>query len=626
MAIFNTIANIANKVLRFVDDSDKGSQIVSSTSSNNAILSFDGEKPVDKLEIKGKKDAFETEMQIKRYQDVILQRCQNTGLQAAEILSRLLKYTCMTPEEYNNLTNEEKLTLWQGFAQIVESAVNVKDKYGVSKGTNPNTVINQMLDVYQADQSHGNIVEAQDVLDLAGDVNAEIKDKNLKDKSREEKFGIVGKMYNALADKISCFENEKLKGLEGDVKTHRQRLIDKAKDKAEKLRLLQLQMTQDPESAFLGLLSVSSKQLAWGTKALLDSRISAAERMRVADEVMTFDNQANIIEKFCERGDKPTNEAVRGMTTASVSEMSENGVKAFSQSYDESRSSGKYHFLEENGYYTQIAGGIGAGATLNKNMSEEAKAAFVEEFLANEEKYGDVSEVKQVMQDSINEYIKEYSKSHTPEETAKLSDSIQKTQKYIEEKLSINNTNNKNNNLKNTNNQNKKNITSFSDEITSFIESDVDDKPEQQIDKVTTKPKKVTQECKNQEQLTLNGKIAKRPHADITEIKRSVRGGIPLSIAMDMYPKKEFAKFCVGESSASSFLSRLDSVITTTKPSELAGWHASIAGYNYIVKTLSPSDAEKYITLKPMSITVKKIAQNRVEERKKEEDKKNAIS
>ena len=137
MAIFNTIANIANKVLRFVDDSDKESQIVSSTSSNNAILSFDGEKPVDKLEIKGKKDAFETEMQIKRYQDVILQRCQNTGLQAAEILSRLLKYTCMTPEEYNNLTNEEKLTLWQGFAQIVESAVNVKDKYGVSKGTNP---------------------------------------------------------------------------------------------------------------------------------------------------------------------------------------------------------------------------------------------------------------------------------------------------------------------------------------------------------------------------------------------------------------------------------------------------------------------------------------------------------
>lgn len=452
-----------------------------------------------------KKENFSKE--IKQIHSRIKKMCEENGLKAKDIIKNLENMSGINKKDYKKLTEREKIKLWRGIETIISEQIQIMKKYGTSAEASQEALLLQMAETYMEALENGEIQDGKTFFDEAGDINEELGN-DFNKKSKAEQKRKINESYKRWQQYRQEKVNEAIKNCKSEKeKAAKIKEINEYLDQIELVRYGQFLTTQDSEEGYNGITLMGPKNMGKGLKMYRATRKDDAERRRVADEIITFDSELEIIETYSKRGEKADAEAVKEFNQYGVMDKSAEKLQEFQNDYVEARKSGQYAFLEEDGIFTAMATGIGIGATVNTCMTEDEKAAFLHNWNIDAQQFDDYKEVIKAVEEGVQAYIEEHAEDR-PELAAEV-ERIREIEKSLPKgKVSTPSTNtgkSNNNGSKDDfetreNSNNKNYYQTVSEEKYTTVPVQINKSSEQQTVKIKQKatPEEIRQVLKNQ--------------------------------------------------------------------------------------------------------------------------------
>ncbi len=357
--------------------------------------------------------------EIKQIHSRIKKQCEENGLKAKDVIKNLENMSGINKKDYKKLSEKEKIRLWRGVETIVDEQIQIMKKYGTSAEASQEALLLQMAETYMEAQESGEIQDGKTFFDEAGDINAELGN-DFHRKSKAEQKREINESYKRWQEYRQEKVNEAIENCKSEKeKAAKLKEINEYLDQIELIRYGQFLTAQNSEDGYNGIILMGPKNMGKGLRMFRATRKDDAERRRVADEIITFESELDIIKTYNDRGEKADAAAVQEFNQYGVMDKSAEKLQEFQNDYVEARKSGQYTYLEEDGIFTAMATGIGIGATVNTCMTEDEKAAFLHNWNIDAQQFDDYKDVIKAVEEGVQTYIEEHAEER-PELAAEV--------------------------------------------------------------------------------------------------------------------------------------------------------------------------------------------------------------
>lgn len=344
----------------------------------------------------------------------IKQKCQANNINFVEVLKNIPQVAGLTREKFEALPENQKEEVMLFLEKELDRTIALQKEHGLSDKTNTAEVVTESAkNKYEAKRAG---LDVNAIEEDAGDVNTELGDdfKKLNRKERRARFKEMAKARK------EDFEHRLQERLAKVSPKYRAKMAAKWRAEhefAENARFNEVLATNDSDTALEAVVILPAERMATGIETVLNTRCDKAEKTATADKAK-FEYTEGLMKDYYERGEKPSCEVVQKYTQTIVSAKSAQAIVEYQNDYKAKRDayeSGQEvpPYLDKD-FFTSSAKGIGEGALVNTNMTNDEKAKFISDWNEDAKKYDDYD----VVTKNVNEQLE------TKSEYKEISDKV----------------------------------------------------------------------------------------------------------------------------------------------------------------------------------------------------------
>lgn len=395
MGILSGIKTFINEKILGVNNNTEVNTATKTAKPNEAIIKCDAGKNVDTVEIKNKQIPKENQKTEKSHRtsglikQSIAMKCKAYNINFAQMANEFAKIAGMSKEEFEALPEKEKETILTIVECEIDKFAKTQEKYGASSKINNAKMISANSQNMVEAEKNG--ISQNEVDKEAGDVNKELGTdfKNL-DKQEQRK-----RMEEIKLERETKFE-KRLQARLAKVPASKRKAVEarmrRVHNFAERARFGAMLVVHDSKTALHAISMLNAKDMAYGIKKVLETRIDKKEATETADNA-NFNYTTDLLKTYHDRKEKPSKDVITEYTAVNIGAKSAEAVIEYQNDYNENRKAFEKDknatpYLDDE-FFTSTAKGIGEGVLNNTNMSTEEKAEFISKWKDDAQQYKD---------------------------------------------------------------------------------------------------------------------------------------------------------------------------------------------------------------------------------------------
>ena len=356
---------------------------------------------------KNEKKAIVSQQDIEDKIKEIDKKCKKFNIKYEECIENILSNMDFSIEEFNKLSNSQKLKT----LNLIDSALSayIADKYMYDPNVDVSSLIGQSAKNLDMAINEGGIKNHKEFKKYTKEVNAQLIEKLSNAKTEEERVNI-----------ISEFRKE----FRANIENERQQALKKCKNKDEiekvnhrynrRIEALESQNATEftaksgAKNAYLSTYFVDGKNYA---KANINSiRLFNTKGQIIAASSYTHERRMNALKHAHESGDPISAKTYGEAIQYTAQYMSYDALEQFEADAYKFRLENKNNLPEyiTQEHLTAESASLGAGALLNENISAEDKAKFIKNWDEHAQKFDDYDEVRRKCYETITEHVKKH--------------------------------------------------------------------------------------------------------------------------------------------------------------------------------------------------------------------------
>ena len=431
MGILSTIKNFINEITDTKSVGTVQPAKKEEKKSNIKVIECKNvDKNVDTIEIKNKniqKNEAQNQVHKRGMREIkasIENKCQANGLDFRKLSKYFGDVAGITMEEFKQLPQEEQTFILEVIDHELDRLIMLKRKHKLSKHADKEALVRcEAQNTYEA-VNEGHFKNVNDFEKHREDIKKQLGE-DFEKLSPQEK----GERFKAYAEKrAEACRAELNKRFRHLPEAERKAEIKKAEaqqNAVTKAEFIDIIATEDSETAVEAMVILNGKDMAYGARTILETRVDKAERTRAADYIK-FEKAEELVKSYAERGCEPDEQTIEEFTNTIVMYKSTEGVNEYQNAYNERRQqyeSGEAQSPLMDKFFKSTAKGIGQGAMNNVNMTSDEKAKFIAKWIEDAKQYKDCEEV-------TKKVIKEL---ETNPEYKELAKKVQEERKIIQQ-------------------------------------------------------------------------------------------------------------------------------------------------------------------------------------------------
>lgn len=434
MGLIDSIKNYTLELLGIKESKDIPQEQRKKT--NEAVFNYsNNEKPIDKVEISQQNNSIKTnDTNSKALKQLIENKCVKYGINYQELLK-------------TGIFNEHSIVTLRAIDAVIEEIYNFKQQGELSKDVDIEQIIYTTAEATKEALESGQFGSVEEFFNAKGNINkklgknfGKLNSSQRRERIKKHRIDLEFNFQQEL-NEIKKLPLEQQKQAELELR-ERYRLIRKA-------QFNDVLVQQSSEASADALVLLNSKDINYGAKTLISTRIDKNTQVKVAD-YMDYSFTKNLLSDYKQMNDEMQASDLESYSETIITYKSSITAQNYHNEYVQDRQNYE-HILSKQArgetlseeekqilndmkseYYTATAKGIASGVINNFNMSSEEKIQFLEKYQTTAKQFSDYKEVAKHLENKISEKP-ELEKLYKNCIASKQNDPINKTHKKTNE-------------------------------------------------------------------------------------------------------------------------------------------------------------------------------------------------